>query len=44
MGMKEVKTTKKIAICERCGYEWEPRIALPKACIRCKRADWNEKR
>lgn len=22
--------------CKRCGYEWAPRVKVPKACPRCK--------
>jgi len=28
--------------CKRCGYEWESKLKVPKACPRCKRYDWNK--
>ena len=27
--------------CKICGYTWEPRVASPAACPRCKRYDWD---
>ena len=30
--------------CRVCGYEWESRTKLPKACPKCKRYDWNDKK
>ena len=26
--------------CNQCGFDWEPRVANPRACTRCKRYDW----
>jgi len=35
-----------IYICERCGYEWQPRITDrdPRVCPYCKSPYWNSKR
>lgn len=29
--------------CRGCGHTWEPRVAEPQCCPRCKRYDWREK-
>ena len=33
---------KQICKCKQCGYEWTPRMKIPKACPSCKRYDWNQ--
>ena len=30
--------------CEKCEYEWIPRMKDPKTCPRCKSYDWKEKK
>lgn len=29
-----------MAQCQKCGYEWEPRIKNPKECPDCKSRNW----
>ena len=26
--------------CSLCGWEWQPRVELPRECPKCKRHDW----
>ena len=28
--------------CERCGYEWKPRVSNPRNCPGCKSASWDK--
>ena len=30
----------KLVKCEQCGWIWEPMVADPKVCARCKSYDW----
>lgn len=31
-----------MAHCNQCGFDWQPRVANPTVCTRCKRYDWRE--
>jgi len=46
MAKKEINKLVVVCICERCGYEWEPRLEnrLPVKCPRCQSSYWNKKR
>ena len=50
VAMRENNTTKGGKVkateckCKQCGYTWEARKKLPKACPRCKRYDWRVKK
>ena len=33
-----------MAVCKRCGYEWEARAANPKECPECKSRTWQVER
>ena len=33
-----------ICVCERCEYEWQPRLTDPIFCPQCKSPSWNKKR
>ena len=30
--------------CLKCGYEWNPRVSVPKECPRCKSWSWNKEK
>lgn len=43
--MIKTKTIKvKICVCDKCGYEWQPRHKIKdvKLCPKCKTVNWNK--
>lgn len=42
--LKNIDKIIRVALCNRCLYEWEPQLSVPKRCAKCNSPYWNKER